>query len=177
MYYNKCVINNCRTNDISNEIFWCVPNTNPRNITYFTNNISTYSKPNGSSSFFTILDGRCVVKDNEVHNYNGSAFNAFCYNSEISYNKFYDGKRSVAIDLSEGTMYRAKNVNIHDNYCFNTKGMVAAFGEGIEINGNHWTNDVLQNGKNIFVVNISTRGKREKNGRYVGCSNNPEIGL
>ena len=99
--YDKCIIRNCVTKDISNEIFWCVPATNPNNITYFINNKSYCSAKNGSSSFFTLIDGRCVVKNNEVYNYNGSAFNAFCYDSEISYNKFYDGKRSVAIDLSE----------------------------------------------------------------------------
>ena len=177
IYYDKCVINNCKTNDISNEIFWCVPNNNPHNITYFTNNKSTCSKANGSSSFFTILDGRCVVKCNEVHNYNGSAFNVLCYDSEISDNTFYDGKRSVAIDLSEGTMYRAKNVNIHDNYCYNTKGMVAAFGEGIRIHHNHWSNDDVQDGKRIYICYIKTRGKRIKDGKYVGCNNNPEKGV
>ena len=173
-YYDKCVINNCKTNDISNEIFWCVPNNNPRNITYFTNNKSTCSKENGSSSFLTVLDGRCFVKGNEVHDYNGSAFNVFCYDSEISNNKFYDGKRSVAIDLSEGTMYRAKNVYIHDNYCYNTKGMVSAYGEGIKISDNHWSNSTKQNVKRICVFNISTRGKRLREGKYVGCNNNPE---
>ena len=175
MCYDRCVINNCSTNNISKEIFWCVPNTNPRNITYFTNNKSTCSSKDGSSSFFTILDGRCVVKGNEVHNYNGSAFNAFCYDSEISYNKFYAGKRSVAIDLSEGTMYRAKNVTIHDNYCYNTKDMVWAYGEGIKIKKNHWTNNALQQGERIYVVNISTRTERVKDGKYIGCDNNPEM--
>lgn len=174
MYYNKCIINNCRTNDISNEIFWCVPNSTPNNMTYFTNNKSICSSSNGSSSFFTILDGRCVVKGNEVYNYNGSAFNTFCYDSEISNNKFYDGKRSVAIDLSEGTMYRAKNVNIHDNFCFNTKGLVAAYGEKIRLSNNHWLNSTIQKGDRIYVITISTREGRTKGGRYIGCDNNPE---
>lgn len=177
MRYDKCVINNCRTNDVSKEIFWCVPNNNPRNITYFTNNISTCSAANGSSSFFNILDGRCIVKGNEVYNYNGSAFNAFCYDSEIANNKFYNGKRSIAIDLSEGTMYRAKNVLIHDNYCYNTKGMVAAYGEEISICNNHWNNDVIQDGERIYICFIKTRGKRKKEGKYVGCDNNPDIGV
>ncbi len=177
MCYDKCIINNCRTNDVSKEIFWCVPNNNPCNITYFTNNKSTSSFVNGSSSFFTLLDGRCVVKGNEVHNYNGSAFNALCYDSEISNNKFYDGKRSVAIDLSEGTMYRAKNVYIHDNYCYNTKGMIAAFGEELRICNNHWNNDFIQEGKRIYICFIKTRGKRTKEGRYVGCENNLENGV
>lgn len=175
MNYDRCVINNCSTNNISKEIFWCVPNTNPRNITYFTNNKSFCSSRDGSSSFFTILDGRCIVKNNEVHNYNGSAFNAFCYDSEISNNKFYDGKRSVAIDLSEGTMYRAKNVSIHDNYCYNTKEMVWAYGEGIRIKNNHWTNNIQQSGERLYLVNISTRAGRVKEGKYIGCENNPEF--
>ena len=172
--YDKCTIRNCSTNDVNKEIFWCVPNTNPNNITYFIGNKSTCSIGSGSGSFFTLLDGRCVIKSNEVHNYSGSAFNALCYDSEIFDNSFYDGKKSVAIDLSEGTMYRAKNVNIHDNHCYNTKGLVSAFGEGIRIKNNHWRNDIIQEGKRIYVFDINNRGKRETNGRYVGCDNNPE---
>ena len=43
MQYDKCIINNCTTFDVSREIFWCVPNNNPHNITYFTNNKSAFS--------------------------------------------------------------------------------------------------------------------------------------
>lgn len=71
MMYDKCIINKCWTNDVNKEIFWCVPSDNPNNITYFTNNISTCSFRDGSSSFFTIFDGRCVVSGNQVYNYNG----------------------------------------------------------------------------------------------------------
>lgn len=174
MKYDKCTINHCRTNDINKEIFWCVPNNNPNNILYFTNNISTHSSKSGSSSFLTLLDGRCVVKNNEVYNYNGSAFNTFCYDSEIAYNKFYDGKMSVAIDLSEGRMYRTKNVYVHDNYCLNTRGLLAAFGEDIRIKNNKWLNNTVQRGERCIVITVLTRGLRTAEGEYVGCENNPE---
>ncbi len=172
--YDKCVINNCVTNDIYKEIFWCVPNVNPNNITYFTNNTSTSSAKTGSASFFTILDGRCIVKNNKVYNYNGSAFNVFCYDSEISHNLFIDGKRSAAVDLSEGTMYMARNVHIHNNKCINSKGLVAAFGSNIKINNNLWKNDVAQDSNQCTVVYITSRGSRTNDGRYIGCDNNPE---
>lgn len=174
MYYDKCIINNCSTNDVGKEIFWCVPNKNPHNITYFTNNKSTCSFKTGSASFFTLLDGRCVVKNNEVYNYNGSAFNLFCYDSEISNNKFYEGKRSVAIDLSEGTMYRARNVNIHDNECENTRGLIAAYGENLIIKNNRWTSNVAAKDNRYSIVTIRTRKKRLPDGKYIGCDNNPE---
>ena len=175
MYYDKCVINNCKTNDINKEIFWCVPNNNPNNETYFTNNKSTCSSRTGSSSFFTLLDGKCIVKDNEVHNYNGSAFNVFCYDSEIANNAFYNGKRSVAIDLSEGIMYRAKNVYIHNNVCVDTKGLLAAYGEDIIIKNNNWVNNEIRKGDKCVIVTIVTRGGRVEDGKYIGCGNNPEI--
>ncbi len=174
MKYDKCTINHCRTNDINKEIFWCVPSNNPNNILYFTNNISTHSSELGSSSFLTLLDGRCVVKNNEVYNYNGSALNTFCYDSEIAYNKFYDGKRSIAIDLSEGRMYRTKNVYVHDNYCLNTRGLLAAFGEDIRIKNNKWINQTVRCGERCIVITILTRGQRTAEGKYVGCENNPE---
>lgn len=174
MKYDKCIINNCRTNDINKEIFWCVPNDNPDNITYFTNNVSTCSYSDGSSSFFTILDGRCVLKGNKVYNYNGSAFNAFCYDSEICDNKFYDGKRSIAIDLSEGVMYRAKNVDVHNNECFNSMGLIAAFGENLRISKNCWINDEIATGERCYIITIETRGERTIDGRYIGCNNNQE---
>lgn len=174
MNYDKCIIRNCCTNDVNKEIFWCVPNNNPDNITYFINNKSTYSAKSGSSSFFTLLDGRCVVRNNEVHNYRGSAFNVFCYDSEISYNKFYSGKRSVAIDLSEGTMYRAKNVNIHHNECKNTKGMIAAYGENLTITNNRWVNDIDFPKSKCTIITIKTRGKRVPGSKYIGSSNNPQ---
>ena len=174
IHYDKCIIKNCITNDISKEIFWCVPNNCPHNITYFLNNKSTCSTSSGSASFFTIIDGRCIVKNNEVHNYNGSAFNAFCYDSEISFNKFYDGKRSIAIDLSEGTRYRAKNVYVHNNECFNTKAMLYAYGGGIKVVNNRWLNTKEQAGKRIYVITIASRGEREKGRYYIGSDNNPE---
>ena len=172
--YDRCAINNCRTKDVYTEIFWCVPNEVPNNITYFTNNISTNSSGWGSHSFFTILDGRCVIKNNEIHNYNGSAINAFCYDSEISYNKFYDGKQSWAIDLSEGVMYRASNVYIHHNKCFNSRGLVSAFGERIQIENNKWINSLPNKGERYPVLDINMRGERTKTGKYIGCGNNPE---
>ena len=177
MKYDRCTINNCKTNDINKEIFWCVPNDNEKNITFFTNNISTCSFRNGSSSFFTILDGRCIIKNNKVFNYNGSAFNAFCYDSEIVNNEFYDGKRSVAIDLSEGVMYRAKNVVVHDNKCYNTYGLVAAFGEDLRIKNNRWINNDIKTGERCYIITVLSRGKREQGGLYIGCNNNLEQGV
>lgn len=175
MQYDKCVINNCTTFDVSREIFWCVPNNNPHNITYFTNNKSDFSSSSGSASFFTIIDGRCIVKNNEVHNYDGSAFNVFCYDSEISNNKFYNGKGSVAIDLSEWTMYRARNVYIHNNECYDTKGLVQAYGEDIRIEDNRWENRIVQEGERVSIIHIATRDKRLPDRFYIGCDNNPEM--
>lgn len=172
--YDKCVITNCSTNDLNKEIFWCVPNKNPKNITYFTNNKSTSSSATGSASFFTLIDGRCVVENNEVYNYNGSAFNLFCYDSEIANNRFYDGKRSTAIDLSEGELYRAKNVNIHDNHCTNTKGLITAYGESIRIKHNTWVNNDIRNIERCIVIIITSRDKDIMvEGYYIGCDNNP----
>lgn len=175
MKYDKCVINKCSTQDIYSEIFWCVPNNNPENMTYFTNNVSMSSAQTGSASFFTILDGRCVIKKNQVHNYNGSAINAFCYDSEICYNSFFDGKRSVAIDLSEGTMYMSRNVSIHDNECYNSKGLIAGYGVDIYIEKNRWKNSAAQKSNACQLVIISSRGIRSENGQYIGCDNNPEF--
>ena len=174
MKYDKCIINNCSTIDVSREIFWCVPNNNPRNITYFTNNKSNFSSSNGGDTFFTLIDGCCIIKNNEVYNYAGSAFNAFCYNSEISDNKFVDGKRSVAIDLSEWEMYRANNVSVHDNECINSKGLVAAYGENIRIKKNCWVSSLSNAGENrCTIITINTRGTRKSGGQYIGCDNNP----
>lgn len=173
MKYDRCFINHCTVKDVSKEIFWCVPNNDPRNITYFTNNKSTYSSGAGSASFLTLIDGRCIVKNNEVHNYNGSAFNVFCYDSEIDNNSFYDGKRSVAIDLSEGTMYRANNVYIHDNICVNTKGFVSAYGEKIKIKNNQWSSELVHEGRRETIITINTRGERKEGDAYIGSANNP----
>ena len=170
--YDKCVIKNCVTKDISNEVFWCVPATNPNNLTYFINNKSYSSSKNGSSSFFTLIDGRCIVKNNEVYNYNGSAFNAFCYDSEISYNKFYDGKRSIAIDLSEGTMYRANNVKVHHNECVNSKGFFEGYGSNLLIKKNKWIGDGNEDRTTIIV--IRSRGQQNKDKFYIGSDNNPD---
>ena len=172
MKYDRCVIDHCKTNDINKEIFWCVPNNNQDNIVYFTNNKSTCSSPSGSASFFTLLDGRCIVKNNCIYNYNGSAINAFCYDSEISGNAFYDGKRSVAIDLSEGTMYRARNVSVHHNVCYNSKGLVSAYGENINIYKNRWEKSRANDSDRCTVVTISSRGPRVDGSRYIGCENN-----
>lgn len=172
--YDKCFITNCSTNDLNKEIFWCVPNTNPKNITYFTNNKSTSSSVTGSASFFTLLDGRCVVKNNEVYNYNGSAFNLFCYDSEICDNRFYYGKRSIAIDLSEGILYRSKNVYVHDNECIDTKGLIQAYGENLRIENNRWNNSLSQEGERFYIITISTRDERLTNRNYLGCDNNPD---
>ena len=171
--YDHCVINHCNTNDINKEIFWCVPNVNPNNLTIFTNNTSTCSKGKGSASFLTLLDGRCIVKNNKVYDYIGSGFNLFCYDSEVSGNFFYGGKRSVAIDLSENTMYRSKNVNVHNNECLNCKGFISAYGENIQIVNNVWTNDTQQTGKRFAVIYIKTREEREPEGHYIGSDNNP----
>ena len=176
MMYDKCIINKCRTNDVNKEIFWCVPNNNSKNYTLFTNNVSTCSFVDGSSSFLTLLDGRCKVKNNRVYNYNGSAFNVFCYDSEICDNKFYDGKRSIAIDLSEGAMYRATGVLIHNNECINSMGFLEAYGENINIENNSWKNSEKKSGERCYIITIVSRGEREKNGQYIGCQNNPENG-
>lgn len=170
--YDKCNISNCNINDISKEIFWCVPNNNGNNLTVFINNKSNCTSENGSASFLTLLDGRCVVKDNEVYNYNSSAFNLFCYDSEIANNKFYNGKRSIAIDLSEGTMYKSRNVYVHDNECFNSKGLLRAYGEQLRIINNRWTNTKPNTGKQFAIISIITRGERTSDEVYIGNENN-----
>ena len=169
MLYEKCTINQCTAKDVLGEMFWCVPGNDPPNITYFTNN-KYFS---GGWSFFTILDGRCIVKNNEVNNYKGSAFNAFCYDSEIAFNKFNNGERSIAIDLSEGTMYRARNVYVHDNECNNTKAMLEAYGEDIRVERNKWISS--DSGDRRFsVIAIQSRGARVEGEEYVGGINNPD---
>ncbi len=172
--YDRCLINNCITRNINKEVFWCVPNNNPNNIVYFTNNTSTCTAHSGSASFFTVLDGRCVIKNNKVYNYNSSAFNAFCYDSEICYNSFYDGKRGVAIDLSEGTMYRTKGISVHNNRCYNSKGLVAAYGEEIIIKNNKWLSNIAHNTSRCTIISIYSRQQRTQDGEYIGCDNNPE---
>ena len=173
MKYDKCTINGCSVKGVKGEMFWCVPNDNPKNITYFTNNKCL----SGGSSFFTIIDGRCVVTGNEAYGYNGSAFNAFCYDSEIANNKFYDGTRSCAIDLSEGTMYRAKNVYVHDNECINTKSLLWGYGEDIRVENNKWISSDTGPDSFILIQIISRKGKEIGKECICGINNPFQAGV
>ena len=53
-------------------------------------------------------------------------------------------------------------------------GLLQAYGEHLRIKNNSWTNDEIKTGERCFIITISTRGKREKGGRYIGCNNNEE---
>ena len=129
----KCTIRNCSLTAGRGDGFKVVPKNSNDNYTEFVgNHIYKYY---GSS--FEIVDGKCLIRDNIIEDFNGSALNAFCYDSEICNNIFKNGQRSCGIDLTEGEYYYADNVIIHDNIQYGGKeGFCEICGQGIIVQNN-----------------------------------------
>ncbi len=145
-YYVTVSIDNCVFNDFETEGITLLPSINKQNYATITNNRfkSIYH------SMVQICDGRCYIAYNECSGNNGSAFNAFCYDSEICYNKFFDGKRSAAIDLCEDGLYKSYNVFVHDNDCVDTYDLAYVCGQKIKLSNNRINSNKASCGIHIF---------------------------
>lgn len=132
----KCSIKNCSLTSGRGDGFKVSPRNISNNYTEFVGNHSKRFY----GTCFEIVDGRCLVKNNVIEDFNGSALNVFCYNSEICNNKFFNSHRGCAVDLTEGEYYSSRNVYIHDNV---QEGGVIGFaeicGEGITLKNNTYT--------------------------------------
>lgn len=137
MYGVTARVANCDVSYCLNEGFKFAPAINANNFIEFTNNTSQ----NRFWSFLEVDDGRCMVKGNEVEGASSSAFNLFCYDSEVCNNVFKNSKRGSAIDLSEpangGGIYRSYNVSIHDNKCYNYPQLLEMWAGKVDVYNNY----------------------------------------
>lgn len=144
MYGVKAKVTNCDISYCVDEGFKFAPAIDSTNFIEFTNN----SSRNRYWTFLEVADGRCLVKDNVVEGASSSAFNLFCYDSEICYNTFKNSIRGCAIDLSEpadgGGAYRSFNVTIHDNKCYNYPQLLEMWAGNIDIYNNYVDGIIIQ---------------------------------
>lgn len=144
MYGVRAKVTNCDISYCVNEGFKFAPAIDPDNHIEFSNNSSKYR-------YWTLLevdDGRCLVKDNLVEGASSSAFNLFCYDSEVCNNTFRNSIRGCAIDLSEpasgGGAYRSYNVSIHDNKCYNYPQLLEMWAGNVEVYNNYIDGIIIQ---------------------------------
>lgn len=137
MYGLKAKVANCDISYCVNEGFKFAPKVSSSNFIEFSNNSS-------KNRFWTLLevdDARCLVKNNVVEGTSSSAFNLFCYDSEVCNNIFRNGIRGAAIDLSEpangGALYRSYNVSVHDNECYNYPQLLEMWAGKVDVYNNY----------------------------------------
>lgn len=137
MYGITAKVTNCDVSYCLNEGFKFAPAINANNFIEFTNNTSQ----NRYWTFLEVDDGRCLVKNNIVEGASSSAFNLYCYESEICNNTFRNSIRGCAIDLSEpshgGGVYRSYDVAIHDNKCYNYPQLLEMWAGKVDVYNNY----------------------------------------
>lgn len=138
MDYTNCTIQNCKLSMNTGEGFYMVPEENNNNFLLFKSNVST----NNYGTFLTLVDGRCLVEDNEMEKFGLSGMNLFCYNSVIRNNHFKSGERFNCIDITENGLYWPRNVVISGNTADGCEGFIMASGENITISDNKCMNPV-----------------------------------
>lgn len=138
MDYENCTIQHCRLSMNTGEGFYLVPEEKNKNYLLFKSNISNKNY----GTFLTLVDGRCLVEDNEMENFGLSGMNLFCYNSVIRNNHFKGGERFNCIDITENGLYWPRNVDIIGNTADGCEGFIMASGENITISDNKCMNPV-----------------------------------
>lgn len=146
MDYINCSIQHCKLSMNTGEGFYLVPEVNDNNYLLFKNN---RSKKN-YGTFLTLIDGKCLVEDNEMEEFGLSGMNIFCYNSVIRNNHFKKGDRFNCIDITENGLYWPRNVDISGNTADGCEGFIMASGENISIFNNRCTNPVSAFALTIF---------------------------
>lgn len=130
--YSKCLIHNCSLSMCTGEGFYLVPKERGSNHAVFKENKSI----NNYGTFLTLVDGRCLVENNEMNIFGLSGMNVFCYNSVIRNNIFKGGERFNCIDITENGLYWPKNVEISNNTAEGCEGFIMVSGENIYILNN-----------------------------------------
>ena len=145
MDYTNCTIQNCELSMCTGEGFYIVPEENDHNYLLFRGNKSKQNY----GTFLTLVDGKCLVEDNEMEKFGLSGMNVFCYNSVIRNNHFKGGERYNCIDITENGLYWPRNVEISNNTADECEGFIMASGENITI-----TNNVCKNPTSAFALTI-----------------------
>lgn len=143
--YRRCEILNCALSLNTGEGFFLVPQESNKNYTLFKNNISK----NNQGTFLTLVDGRCIVEDNEMEGFGFSGMNVFCYNSVIRNNHFKRGARFNCIDITENGLYWPRNVKIYGNEAEDCVGFIMVAGENITIKKN-----ICRNPRSAYALTI-----------------------
>lgn len=101
MNYKNCTIRGCSLSKNTGEGFYLVPEESQQNYLLFRGN-----KISGNyGTFLTLVDGRCLVENNEMDVFGLSGMNLFCYNSIIRNNRFKGGEKFNCIDITENGIY------------------------------------------------------------------------
>ena len=139
--YKYCEVENCIVHGGCGDAIHLLPRKTPENFAIIKNN-RAYNTMTGVTAF-AIMDGRCLISGNYIES---SGFNSFCYDSIIENNHFKNTKSSACIDLSEGNIYRTKNVIVRNNTAENVKdSFVRLFGNDVYIENNTIKNDEMTN--------------------------------
>lgn len=174
MYGVTAKVTNCDVSHCVNEGFKFAPAINTNNFIEFSNNTSK----NRYWTFLEVDDGRCLVKNNVVEGASSSAFNLFCYDSEICNNIFRNSIRGCAIDLSEpadgGGTYRSYNVSIHDNKCYNYPQLLEMWAGKVDVYNNYIDGIIIDKANSAgCIVRILNRYSELSDWRFKGPFNNP----
>lgn len=145
MDYTNCTIQNCSLSKNTGEGFYLVPEKNKRNYLLFKGN----SCQNNYGTLLTLVDGRCLVEDNELNYFGLSGMNVFCYNSIIRNNRFRGGERFNCIDITENGLYWPRNVEVYGNEAEDCEGFIMAAGKNISIERN-----ICRNPRSAFALTI-----------------------
>lgn len=136
MQYFNCSIKGCTLSMNTGEGFFLVPEENDKNFLVFRGNKSK----NNYGTLLTLVDGRCLVEDNEMDGFGLSGMNVFCYNSIIRNNHFRRGERYNCIDITENGLYLPRDVKIYGNEADDCVGFIMVAGEDITIERNTYRN-------------------------------------
>lgn len=168
--YDKCEVDGFVCHDChADNIIFLVPNLNENNMA-LVHDCHSYDNFTG---LLAIYDGRCRIYGNTVSEFDSSAFNAFCYSSEIYSNRFFNGKRSSAIDLDEDGAYKAYDVKIYDNLCVDMPIC------GITVCGSDITvlnNSISGNGETTAINGIGVSLPKAEGLQLGSTVNNPLTG-
>lgn len=145
MNYTNCTIQNCNLSKNTGEGFYLVPEENERNYLLFKGN----SCQSNYGTLLTLVDGRCLVEDNELNGFGLSGMNVFCYNSIIRNNRFRGGERFNCIDITENGLYWPRNVEIYGNEAEDCEGFIMAAGKNVSIERN-----ICRNPRSAFALTI-----------------------
>lgn len=174
MYGVTAKVTNCDLSHCVNEGFKFAPAIDSTNFIEFSNN----SSRNRYWTFLEVDDGRCLVKDNVIDGASSSAFNLFCYDSEVCNNIFRNSIRGCAIDLSEpadgGGTYRSYNVSIHDNKCYNYPQFLEMWAGSVDVYDNYIDGIIIEKASSAgCIVRMLNKYTESSERSFKAPFNNP----